>query len=277
MVVESGPIHAGRHATLLTIRTPPVPARHRVQNTWMPLGPPPAGRRNEAPGQENRLDAIEVETGVDPRHVVIWLHGLGADGSDFVPIVPELGLADAQGRVPSIRFVFPNAPSMPVTVNGGYVMPAWYDILGTDLERREDEAGLRRSQQAITALVQAEHARGIAYERIVLAGFSQGCAISLLTGIRLPHRLAGIIGLSGYLPLAATTAAERHDANADTPIFLAHGRLDPVVPFTRGVASRDALIALGHRVSWHEYPIEHTVSIDEVRDIGGFLRGVCAG
>lgn len=243
----------------------------------MHAGRTAASRSTDDPGQENRLDAIEVETGVDPRNAVIWLHGLGADGSDFVPIVPELGLADAQGRAPSIRFVFPNAPSMPVTINGGYVMPAWYDILGAESEQREDEAGLRRSLQAITALVDAEHARGIAYERIVLAGFSQGCAISLMTGIRLPHRLAGIIGLSGYLPLAARTSAERHDANADTPIFLAHGRLDPVVPYARGVASRDALLALGHRVSWHEYPIEHTVSIDEVLDIGTFLRGVFAG
>ena len=213
------------------------------------------------------LEALEIETGDAPRASVIVLHGLGADGHDFVPIVQELELAAAE----PLRFVFPHAPMRPVTINAGYVMRAWYDILGNDLQRQEDEAGLRASQAEIEALIERERQRGIDASRIVLMGFSQGCAVSLLTGLRYPERLAGIVGLSGYLPLAASTAAERSAANADVPIFLAHGRLDPIVTFARGAASRDALRALGHDVEWHEYPMEHSVCLEEITDLSQWL------
>jgi phospholipase/carboxylesterase len=216
------------------------------------------------------LEALEIETGDTPRASVIVLHGLGADGNDFVPIVQELELAAAG----PLRFVFPHAPMRPVTINAGYVMRAWYDILGNDLQRQEDEAGLRASQAEIEALIERERQRGIDASRIVLMGFSQGCAVSLLTGLRYRERLAGIVGLSGYLPLAASTAAERSAANADVPIFLAHGRLDPIVTFARGAASRDALRALGHDVEWHEYPMEHSVCLEEIADLNRWLLKV---
>ena len=175
-----------------------------------------------------------------------------------------------------MRFVFPNAPVIPVTINGGYQMPAWYDIAVADLVAREDEAGLRRSQATIEALIANEKARGIAAERIVVAGFSQGCAMALMTGLRHGERLAGIVGLSGYLPIAATTAAERHAANHDTPVFLAHGRQDPVVPIARAQQSRDALAALGYTVEWHEYAMAHSVCIEEIGDLNAFLLRVLA-
>jgi phospholipase/carboxylesterase len=216
------------------------------------------------------LDAIELQTGTSPRASIIVLHGLGADGSDFQPVVEALDL-DALGDV---RFVLPHARSIPVTINGGYVMPAWYDILGVDLARREDEAGLRKSQEDIEALIQREIARGVPAHRIVLAGFSQGCAMTLMTGLRFPERLAGLVGLSGYLPLAALTSAEHHAANAQTPIFLAHGSADPVVPVARGLASRDALVALGYAVEWHEYAMEHSLCIEEVSDLNRWLLKV---
>ncbi len=218
------------------------------------------------------LDSIEIETADSPRASMIVLHGLGADGNDFVPICDELEL-DAVGPV---RFVFPHAPTRPVTINGGYVMRAWYDILGPDLARREDEAGLRASLAEVEALIAREKARGIPASRIVLAGFSQGCAMTLLTGLRHAERLAGLVGLSGYLPLAATTAAERHAANADVPIFLAHGRADPVIPLARASASRDALQALGYAVEWHEYPMQHAVCAPEISDLNRFLLRVLA-
>ncbi|MEP7058950.1 MAG: carboxylesterase, partial [Caldimonas sp.] len=169
------------------------------------------------------------------------------------------------------RFVFPHAPTMPVTINGGYVMPAWYDILGTDIERREDEAGLRRSQALVDALIANERARGIAAARIVLAGFSQGCALALMTGLRCAERLAGLVGLSGYLPLADKVAAERTGANRDLPVFMAHGQVDPVIPIARALASRDALLALGHPVEWHEYPMPHSVCAEEIVDLQRWL------
>ncbi len=218
------------------------------------------------------LDSIEIETDDSPRASMIVLHGLGADGNDFVPICEELEL-DAVGPM---RFVFPHAPTRPVTINGGYVMRAWYDILGPDLARREDEAGLRASLVEVEALIAREKARGIPASRIVLAGFSQGCAMTLLTGLRHAERLAGLVGLSGYLPLAATTEAERHAANADVPIFLAHGRADPVIPLARASASRDALQALGHAVEWHEYPMQHSVCPPEISDLNRFLLRVLA-
>ena len=214
------------------------------------------------------LDPIEIETGPNPGASFIVLHGLGADGRDFVPICDQLDLSG----VGPVRFVFPNAPVMPVTVNGGYPMPAWYDILGADLVQREDEAGLRRSRDAIEGLIEREKARGIPAARIVVAGFSQGCAMALMTGLRHAERLGGIVGLSGYLPLAATTAAERNAANRDVPVFLAHGQRDGVVPIARAIATRDALAALGHAVEWHSYPMEHSVCLEEIADLGAWLR-----
>lgn len=222
--------------------------------------------------QNELLDAIEIETAPNPTHAVIWLHGLGADGSDFVPIVPELRLAAS----PAVRFIFPNAPVQPVTINGGMAMRAWYDILVMDLVRREDSAGIVRSAQAVEALIARENARGIPTANIVLAGFSQGCAMTLHTGLRHPGRLAGLIGLSGYLPLQDLFAGERHPANADTPIFLAHGLYDPVVQLARAEASRAALEALGHPVEWHTYPMPHSVCPPEIHDIANFLKKVLA-
>jgi len=216
------------------------------------------------------LDSIELETAPNPTHTVIWLHGLGADGNDFAPIVPELGL----GATPAVRFIFPHAPVRPVTINGGMAMRAWYDILVTDLVRQEDAAGIRESESAVRALIARENARGIPTSRIVLAGFSQGCAMTLHTGLRLDQKLAGMIGLSGYLPLLDVAAAERHTANAGTPIFLAHGSFDPVVALPRAQASLAQLQALGYDVRWHTYPMPHSVCGPEIADIGGFLREV---
>ena len=218
------------------------------------------------------LPPIEIETGPNPTASIVLMHGLGADGNDFVPIAQELDLAS----VGPVRFVFPNAPVMPVTLNGGYQMPAWYDIYGPNLVQREDEAGLRRSQASIETLIAKEKARGIRADRIVIAGFSQGCAMALMTGLRHPEKLAGIVGLSGYLPLAATLAAERHAANQDTPIFLAHGSADPVVQPARAGASRDALAALGYHVAWHEYPMAHSVCMEEIADLNAWLARVLA-
>ena len=216
------------------------------------------------------LETIELETAPNPTAAVIWMHGLGADGNDFVPIVNEIDLSGA----PGIRFIFPHAPTRPVTINNGMAMRSWYDILVVDLVRREDAAGIRLSQTAIEALVARENARGIATNRIVLAGFSQGCAMALHTGLRLNEKLAGIVGLSGYLPIADSFAAERSAANADTPIFLAHGTHDPVITLARAEASRVALQAQGYSVEWHTYPMPHSVHPEEVRDIATFLKRV---
>ena len=216
------------------------------------------------------LPAIEIQTGDNPVATILLMHGLGADGNDFVPICQELDLS----AIGAVRFVFPNAPHIPVTINGGYVMPAWYDIRNADLAAREDEAGLRQSQASIEELIDREVARGIPASRIVIAGFSQGCAMALLTGLRHGERLAGIVGLSGYLPLAASTAAERSAANAATPIFMGHGRQDGVVPLGRAQASRDALEKLGYAVDWHEDPMEHSVCMEEIADLNQWLLRV---
>ena len=216
------------------------------------------------------LPRVELETAPHPTAAVIWLHGLGADGHDFAGLVPELDLSGC----PPIRFVFPHAPSMRVTVNGGYMMPAWYDILGPNLVSQQDAAGIQASERAIVALIAHEVARGIPAERIVLAGFSQGCAMALHTGLRLPQRLAGIMALSGYLPLADRLTAERHPANAQTPVFMAHGTQDPVVVIARGEDSRDALVALGQPVAWHSYPMPHSLHPQEISDISAFLAVV---
>ena len=216
------------------------------------------------------LQTIEIESAPNPTAAVIWLHGLGADGNDFVPIVRELDLSGSQ----PIRFIFPTAPTMPVTINGGYVMRAWYDIFTPDLVRREDEPGLRASQALVEALIDKEKARGIPADRIVLAGFSQGCAMTLQTGLRHPEKLAGLMCLSGYLPMAATIDAERNAANQATPIFMAHGRQDPVVVIPRAEQSRDALKALGYDIEWHEYQMQHSVCQEEVDDVGQWLARV---
>ncbi len=218
------------------------------------------------------LAPIETSTGADPVAAVIWLHGLGADGNDFAAIVPELDLSGC----PPIRFVFPHAPSIPVTLNGGYVMPAWYDILGSEMQKREDEAGIRRSALAIEALIARELERGIAPERIVLAGFSQGCAMVLHTGLRYRARLGGIMALSGYLPLAGSLALQASAANRQLPIFMAHGTADPMIVLARAEASRDALLAAGYPVQWHTYPMQHSVHPRELQDIGRFLQSVLA-
>jgi phospholipase/carboxylesterase len=218
------------------------------------------------------LDTIDIETGANPSASIILLHGLGADGNDFVPFADELDLT----AVGPVRFVFPHAPTRPVTINGGYVMRAWYDILGNDLVKREDEAGLRESIEHVEALIARERERGVPARRIVLAGFSQGCAMTLLAGLRHGERLAGLLGMSGYLPLAAATAGERSEVNRDLPIFLAHGRSDGIIPLSRATASRDALVALGHPVEWHEYPMAHSVCAEEVADLNAWLLRVLA-
>ena len=211
---------------------------------------------------------LEAQTGDDPCASIIILHGLGADGSDFAPFVDEIDLR----AVGPVRWLFPNAPQQPVTINGGYVMPAWYDIRPDRSD--EDEAGLRQSQALVEAVIRREQARGIPAHRIVLGGFSQGCAMALLTGLRYPERLAGLAGMSGYLPLADSTAAERSEANRDVPIFLAHGSEDEIVAPARGRASRDALAALGHAVEWHEYPMEHSVCPEEIGALNQWLLRV---
>ena len=213
------------------------------------------------------LDVIEAESGDKPTATVLILHGLGADGNDFVPIAEELQL----DRIGPVRFLFPHAPIMPVSINNGYRMRAWYDILGFEAHSPQDEAGLRRSQELVEALLAREYERGMAPGRLVVAGFSQGCAMALLTGLRHAHRLAGIAGLSGYLPIAAKTEAERHAANLHTPILLAHGTQDEVVHLDRAEASRDALVALGHPVEWHEYRMGHSVCPQEVVDLNAWL------
>ncbi len=213
---------------------------------------------------------IEIETAPQPTASVIWLHGLGADGHDFVPIVPELRLP----REPGIRFVFPHAPHRPVTINRGSVMRAWYDIAETEFGRREDEAGIRESEQAVRALIRRETERGVSSERIVLAGFSQGGAVVLHTGLRLPQRLAGIVALSTYLPLADTLEAEAHPANADVTIFMAHGTDDPIIPCSLGQQSADFLTRRGANLEWRTYEMEHSVCLDEIQDIAAWLARV---
>ena len=221
------------------------------------------------------LETIETETGKNPLASVIWMHGLGADGNDFVPVVPELGLAGA----PEIRFIFPHAPMQPVTINNGYVMRAWYDVGWGDLEgktKQADEKGVRASQVAIGMLIEREVARGIASEKIVLAGFSQGGAIALQTSLRYPQKLAGVLALSTYLPLAETLAREATPENRKTPIFMAHGTQDAVVAYPMGARSRDLLVEAGYDVEWHEYPMQHSVCLEEIQHIGVWLTRVLA-
>lgn len=212
------------------------------------------------------LETIEIATGPAPSASVIWMHGLGADGHDFEPIVPELGLPGTL----QVRFIFPNAPVRPVTLNMGMAMRAWYDIIEIG-GGREDGEGLRASQAAIEQLIAAEVARGIPASRIVLAGFSQGGAVAFQTGLRHPQRLAGIMALSTYLPLAGTVEDERSAANRDLPVFMAHGSVDPVISISRAQQSRKMLEALGYPLEWHEYPMPHSVCPQEIADISDWL------
>ena len=221
------------------------------------------------------LQTFEVHPAGQAAASIIVLHGLGADGTDFLSFADDIDLAAAG----PVRWVLPRAPVRPVTLNNGHRMRAWYDIHSFGAHTaapREDEAGLRDSFAAVHALIDREVARGVPAGRVVLAGFSQGCALTLGAGLRYRERLAGLVGMSGYLPLAATTAAERRDASVLTPIFLAHGRRDGVVGLDRGLASRDALVALGCNVEWHDYPMEHSVSAEEVADLQRFLQRVLA-
>jgi phospholipase/carboxylesterase len=216
------------------------------------------------------LQTIELETARPATASVIWLHGLGADGHDFEPIVPELDLPDAL----AVRFVFPHAPMQAVTINGGAVMRAWYDVYALQGQRREDAEGVRASQVRVEELIAREKSRGVQASRIVLAGFSQGGAIALQTGLRHGERLAGIMALSTYLPIASTLAAEAAAANRAGPIFMAHGMDDPLIPIERAMISRRQLEAAGYAVDWHEYPMEHGVCAAELADISAWLQRV---
>ena len=215
------------------------------------------------------LEAIEIETAPNPRASIIWLHGLGADGNDFAPLSDEIELPVA------VRYIFPHAPMMPVSINAGYVMRAWYDISDAAI-RREDETGVRASQHLVEGLLAREKSRGTAANRIVLAGFSQGGAIALQTGLRHGERLAGIMALSTYVPLADTLAAEANPANREVPIFMAHGTADPMIAYARATASRDLLLQQGYALEWHEYRMQHAVCPQEIAAIGVWLGRVLA-
>jgi len=221
---------------------------------------------------DNLLEALETQTSPSPTAAVVWMHGLGADGYDFVDIVPVLRLPESL----AVRFVFPHAPMQPVAINNGMVMRAWYDIRPDAGARREDEQGIRRSQGHIEALIARERARGVPPARIVLAGFSQGGAMALQTGLRHPERLAGVMALSCYLPLAERLAAEASAANRDVPIFMAHGTGDPLIPLARARQGYESLSGLGYGVEWHEYPMPHSVCDAEIRDIGAWLARILA-
>lgn len=211
------------------------------------------------------LENITIESGKNPRHSIIWLHGLGADGHDFEPVAGEIRLPCA------MRYIFPHAPMPPVTINGGFVMRAWYDIAGQDIGARQDAAGIRASQAAVEALIAREVAHGIAPHNIFLAGFSQGGAIALHTALRQSAPLGGVLALSAYLPLADSVPDEMQAGSRITPVFMAHGRSDSVVPYKLGVDSREALLALGCAVEWHEYAMPHSVCDAELRDIETWL------
>jgi phospholipase/carboxylesterase len=211
------------------------------------------------------LPHITLETGDAPQHSIIWLHGLGADGEDFVPVAEQMQLPVA------VRYIFPHAPMQPVTINGGYVMRAWYDIIATNIGAQQDEAGIRDSQAEIEKLIEQEKLSGIAPENIYLAGFSQGGAIALHTGLRHAQRMGGIVALSTYLPLAQMLAAEASDANRELPIFMAHGDGDTIVPYALGRASAQKLTEQGYRLSWHEYGMTHSVCMEEIDDLANWL------
>lgn len=215
------------------------------------------------------LDCIEVGTTASDK-CIIWLHGLGANGHDFEPIVPELNLPDNH----NIRFVFPHAPEMPVTVNAGVVMPAWYDLYSLSFTNHEDEQGIRQSQSQITQLIEQQIMRGICSDKIILAGFSQGGAIALHTALRHPQPLAGVMALSTYLPLVKQFSSERHPANQQIPVLMCHGSHDPVVPFSLGDDSRFFLDEAGYNVQWQSYPMQHSVCPDEINDISLWIQKI---
>ena len=218
------------------------------------------------------LDCITLEPNSPATACVIWMHGLGADGNDFVPIVPELNLPTGHG----VRFVFPNAPTMPVTINGGYVMRAWYDIVSAELDKRADESGVRRSQALIEELIADQRSKGIAADRILLAGFSQGGVIALQTGLRHPEKLAGIMALSTYLACADSLGVEASAANRKIPLLMVHGSMDPVIPVALAKLSKARLETHGYKVEWHEYGMPHSVCAEEIDDIAAFLKRVLA-
>ena len=218
------------------------------------------------------LERVVLEPASDATHSVIWMHGLGADGHDFVPVVKELDLP----RELAVRFIFPHAPAIPVTINNGMVMPAWYDILAMDFDRREDADGVLLSTRRLEALIAQEKAAGVPAERIVVAGFSQGGAIALHTGLRHPERLAGIMALSTYMVRGDTLETERHAANADVPILQCHGTQDPMVPCARGEAAREQLTGLGYAVDWHTYPMQHQVCMEEIAEVRRWFLDVSA-
>lgn len=219
---------------------------------------------------EPLLDAIEINPPDPATAAIIWLHGLGADGHDFAPLIPQLGVVREMG----VRVVLPHAPEMPVTVNGGMIMPAWYDILGTDFRQAQDSDGIRASARRLEALITREAERGIEPARIILAGFSQGGAVVLHTGLRHAQRLGGILALSAYLPLGSQLAGDASSANRDVPLMMAHGTADPVIPLTLADQSRELLVTLGYRIEWHTYPMEHSVCPEEVADIRTWLHTV---
>ena len=210
------------------------------------------------------LPAVEIEPKGSAKFSVIWLHGLGADGHDFPPIVPELDIPAER----NVRWIFPHAPAIPVTINGGMRMPAWYDIRGMDFDRRHDEEGIRTSAQRVAQLIEREVERDIPEERILLAGFSQGGAIALHVALRHPQKLLGVVALSTYLVLEDSLAKERSKANKDIPIFQAHGTQDPMVVLERGSNAKDVLTGLGYDVEWHEYPMGHQVCVEEIQTLG---------
>jgi len=216
---------------------------------------------------ETLLDAVEINPTESPRACIIWLHGLGADGHDFETLIPQLGIVEPLG----VRVVLPHAPRRPVTINGGMVMPAWYDIPAPDFRQGQDDAGIRTSAQQLQALIQREIEAGIPAERIVLAGFSQGGALVLHTGLRYTQPLAGILALSTYLPLADSLADEAAAANRQVPLMIAHGMQDPVVPVSLALQSRDILQQQGYKVAWHTYPMQHALCPEEVQDIRDWL------
>ena len=214
------------------------------------------------------LPCVEIEPREPALRSVIWLHGLGADGHDFEPIVPELGLAPEL----RVRFVLPHAPSIPVSINGGMVMPAWYDIRDLDLANRHDAEGVQRSAEQLVALIEREKERGVPAKNIVLAGFSQGGAVAMHVALRYPERLAGLIALSTYAVLPETLEGERNPTNHDLPIFQAHGTHDPMVVPERGRAAHQRLEQLGYPIEWHDYPMAHQVCLEEIRDLSAWLN-----
>ena len=204
------------------------------------------------------------------KHAVIWLHGLGASSNDFPPVVPELGLDPNR----PIKFVFPQAPNRPITINGGMVMPGWYDIKGASIEEKQDAIGMAESQATLEAIIQEQLDQGIPSENIIIAGFSQGGAVVYHTGVRSQHKLAGMLTMSTYLPFSDDVDKQRSPINQSTPIFASHGSLDPMIPISFGKTSAEKLISLGYQVKWKSYPMEHNVVMEQIKDIGEWINSL---